>query len=62
MTKHLWEEERNKMFWKFVKEYQQEGYDKKEAKRLAKKEVNEVMEDKNDFVEDLYNIALQDND
>jgi 20S proteasome alpha/beta subunit len=62
MSLNLWDKERNKMFWTFVKEYQEEGYSKQEAKKLAKKEVNEVMEDKKDFVNELYNIALEDND
>tara|TARA_R100000995_G_scaffold83425_1_gene59301 strand:- start:1772 stop:1969 length:198 start_codon:yes stop_codon:yes gene_type:complete len=59
---NLWDKERNKMFWTFVKEYEEEGYSKQEAKKLAKKEVNEVMEDKKDFVNELYNIALDDYD
>ena len=62
MSLNLWDKERNKMFWTFVKEYQEEGYSKKEAKKLAKKEVNEVMEDKKDFVNELYNLALDDYD
>ncbi len=59
---NLWDKERNKMFWTFVKEYEEEGYSKQEAKKLAKKEVNEVMEDKKDFVNELYNITLDDYD
>ena len=59
---NLWDKERNKMFWTFVKEYEEEGYSKQEAKKLAKKEVNEVMEDKKDFVNELYNIALDNYD
>ena len=62
MSLNLWDKERNKMFWTFVKEYQEEGYSKQEAKKLAKKEVNEVMKDKKDFVNELYNIALDDYD
>jgi|TARA_X000001388_G_scaffold75729_1_gene71224 20S proteasome alpha/beta subunit len=62
MSLNLWDKERNRMFWTFVKEYQEEGYSKQEAKKLAKKEVNEVMEDKKDFVNELYNIALDNYD
>lgn len=62
MSLNLWDKDRNKMFWTFVKEYQEEGYSKQEAKKLAKKEVNEVMEDKKDFVNELYNIALDNYD
>jgi hypothetical protein len=62
MSTNLWDKERNKMFWTFVKEYQEEGYTKQEAKKLAKKEVNEVMEDKNNFVNELYRTVLNDYD
>ena len=48
------------MFWDLVREYKEDGYDTKEAKQLAKKEVNEVMEDKKDFVDKLFNDALKD--
>lgn len=60
MTKQLWEKERNQMFWDLVREYKEDGYDTKEAKQLAKKEVNEVMEDKKDLADKLFNDALDD--
>jgi hypothetical protein len=60
MTKQLWEKERNQMFWDLVREYKEDGYDAKEAKQLAKKEVNEVMEDKKDLADKLFNDALKD--
>jgi hypothetical protein len=60
MTKQLWEKERNQMFWDLVREYKEDGYDTKEAKQLAKKEVNEVMEDKKDLADKLFNDALND--
>ena len=60
MTKQLWEKERNQMFWDLVREYKEDGYDTKEAKQLAKKEVNEVMEDKKDLVNKLFNDTLKD--
>jgi hypothetical protein len=62
MSTNLWDKDRNRMFWTFVKEYQEEGYTKQEAKKLAKKEVNEVMEDKNSFVNELYRTVLDNND
>ena len=60
MTKQLWEKERNQMFWDLVREYKEDGYDTKEAKQLAKKEVNEVMEDKKHLADKLFNDALKD--
>jgi len=50
MTKNLWERERNNIFQHLVKQYRDEGYSHKEAKSLAKQEVNEVMEDKESFM------------
>jgi hypothetical protein len=60
MTKQLWEQERNQMFWDLVREYKEDGYETKEAKRIAKKEVDEIMEDKKDLANRLFNEALND--
>ena len=60
MTKPIWEQERNLMFWDLVREYKEDGYNNKEAKQLAKRDVNEVFEDKKDFVNDLFDITLKD--
>ena len=58
MPKQLWEKVRNVMFWDLVREYKEEGYDSVEAKTLAKKEVNEVMADKKDLVNKLFDDTL----
>ena len=58
MTKQLWDKERNIMFWDLVKEYKEDGYDSVEAKTLAKKEVDEVMADKKDLVNKLFDDTL----
>jgi len=60
MTKQIWDKESQKEYRKLLKEYKREGYDELEARRLAKQEVNEVMEDRIDFAEGLYNTALKD--
>lgn len=60
MTKQLWEQERNQMFWDLVREYKEDGYETKEAKRIAKKEVDEIMEDKKDLANRLFDEALND--
>ena len=54
MSKNFWERERAYLFRSFVHQYKEEGYDIKEARRLAKIEINEVMEDKEDFVANLW--------
>jgi len=58
MTKALWEKERNTMFWDLYREYKEEGYDNSEAKALAKKEVDEVMADKKDLTNKLFDDTL----
>ena len=54
MTKNLWQKERNNIFRDLVKQYVEEGYDTKEAKRLSKRELDEIMEDREDFVNRLW--------
>ena len=54
MTKHLWQRERNNIFRNLVKQYKEEGYDKKEARKFAKQEINDIMEDKEDFVKNIW--------
>ena len=60
MNKNLWERERNNIFRHFVKQYIEEGYTNKEAKSLAKQEVNEVMADKESFVQDIWRESFRD--
>ena len=60
--KELWEREQRQVYREFLKEYLAEGYDIGEAKSLAKQDTKEVMEDKLDFVEDLYDNTLDDLD
>ena len=50
MVKNIWDKGRNDIFRDLTRQYEEEGYSLKDAKRLAKKEVDEVMEDKEDIV------------
>ena len=50
MTKNLWEKDRKTWFRALVREYQREGYSLKEAKHLARKETDDIMSDKEQFV------------
>ena len=61
-SKELWEREQRQVYREFLKEYLAEGYDMAEAKSLAKQDTKEVMQDKLDFVEDLYDNTLDDLD
>jgi len=54
MPKNLWQKERGAIFRDLVRQYSEEGYNHKEAKRLARQEVDEIMEDKDDFVNEIW--------
>ena len=54
MSKNFWQRDRNTIFRDLAYQYEEEGYDKKEAKKLAKQEVDEIMLDKEDFVSDVW--------
>ena len=60
MPKNLWQKERNNLFRDLVTQYSQEGYTQKESKKLAKKEIDEIMEDKEDFVINLWKESFKD--
>ena len=60
MAKNLWQRERNNIFQYLVKQYINEGYSTKEARSLAKQELNEVMEDKENFVKNLWKESFTD--
>ena len=60
MSKNFWEKERSALLRSLVREYKEEGYDIKEARRLARVELNEVMEDKEDFVSNLWRETFED--
>ena len=60
MTKNLWQRERQAMFRELVRQYQDEGYNTKAAKKYAKQEINEIMEDKESFVQEIWNQTYED--
>ena len=60
MPKNLWQKERGAIFRDLVRQYSEEGYNNKEAKRLARQEVEEIMEDKDDFVNDIWSNQFDD--
>jgi|TARA_R110000803_G_scaffold26593_1_gene62759 hypothetical protein len=55
MTKNLWERDRRRIFKKYLREYLNEGYDRSEAGIMAKREVDDVMSDQENFVKTLWN-------
>ncbi len=58
MPKQLWDKESDKIYWSLVKEYQEEGFTKQESRKLAKKEMKDIVQDKKDFANNLYKQAL----
>ena len=60
MTKNLWQQERKHLFNNLVRQNREEGYTQKEAKKLAKQEIDEVMEDKENFVDNLWKESYTD--
>tara|TARA_R100000742_G_C4221922_1_gene45461 strand:+ start:41 stop:226 length:186 start_codon:yes stop_codon:yes gene_type:complete len=60
MNKNLWERDRDSLFNELTQEYVNEGYSRKEAKRLAKQETEEIMIDGLDFVDDLVTKSYND--
>lgn len=60
MSKNLWQRDRTSMFKYLLRQYREEGYDIKEAKKYARQELAEVMEDKEDFVQNIWNETYED--
>lgn len=54
---NLWEKDRRRLFRELYHQYLDEGYDQKEAKKLAKHEADEIMADGAEFAMD---VAMKD--
>jgi len=59
MFRNLWEQERRSIFKRLLKDYEAEGYSRQEAGSLARKEVNEIMVEKEDFVNNLWDESYE---
>ena len=46
MTKNLWQKERKQIFKELTLQYQNEGYDSKTSRRLAKEELQDMLNQK----------------
>ena len=49
MSDNLWNKDRKKLFRELYHQYMEEGYESKEAKRLAEEEAEEMMAEYEDF-------------
>ena len=54
MDKNLWERERRSIFKRLLREYEDEGYNRTEANHFAKIELQDIMEEKGSFVNELW--------
>ncbi len=59
MVRNLWDQERRTLFKNLIKEYESEGYNKEEAGRFARKEVNEMMLEKEEFVNNIWDQSYE---
>ena len=55
MAKNLWQKERKQIFKELTLQYQNEGYDSKTARRLAKEELQDILADQNEFIQNIQN-------
>tara|TARA_R110000824_G_scaffold210190_1_gene395999 strand:+ start:1007 stop:1192 length:186 start_codon:yes stop_codon:yes gene_type:complete len=60
MAKNLWQKERSGLLRDLIREYVDDGYDYREARKLAKKEADNIMEDKVSFVDTLWEDSFDD--
>ena len=51
MSRSFLQKERQKIFRDLTRQYQQDGYDNREAKKMAKKDTDDIMSDKAPFVD-----------
>tara|TARA_R100001143_G_C3328817_1_gene118405 strand:- start:729 stop:920 length:192 start_codon:yes stop_codon:yes gene_type:complete len=51
MSRSFLQKERQKIFRDLTRQYQQDGYDNREAKKMAKKDTDDIMSDKETFVD-----------
>ncbi len=52
--RNLWEKDRKTIFKELYKQYLEEGYSKKESKKFASLETEEVMSTNEDFIKNIF--------
>ena len=60
--KSFLQKERQRIFREVTKQYQDEGYDLKESKRMAKQDTDDIMSDKETFIDNYMNDMWEDAD
>ena len=60
MGKNIWDKEREDLFREFTQDFMDDGYTKREARKLAKQEVSDIMSEKLEFIENLVDQTHED--
>jgi|TARA_R110000744_G_scaffold320452_2_gene426608 hypothetical protein len=53
-VRNLWEKDRKTIFKELYRQYLEEGYSKKESKKFASLETEEVMSTNEDFIKNIF--------
>ena len=62
MSRSFLQKERQRIFRELTRQYQQDGYDIREAKRIAKRDTNDIMSDKETFIDNYIQDTWEDAD
>lgn len=62
MANTMIQRERQRLFHSIRRQYMHEGYDIKESRRLAKMEVDDIMSDKENFIDNFIRDTWEDAD
>jgi uncharacterized membrane protein len=62
MSRSFLQKERQRIFRELIRQYQQDGYDIREAKRIAKRDTNDIMSDKETFIDNYIQDTWEDVD
>jgi len=62
MSRSFLQKERQRIFRDLIRQYQQDGYDIREAKRIAKQDTDDIMADKETFIDNYVKDTWEDAD
>ena len=62
MSRSFLQKERQRIFRELIRQYQQDGYDIREAKRIAKRDTDDIMSDKETFIDNYIQDTWEDVD
>ena len=62
MSRSFLQKERQRIFRDLIRQYQQDGYDTREAKRIAKQDTDDIMADKETFIDNYVKDTWEDVD